>query len=663
MATAEELEAAITKKQQVQPGITLEQLDFAIATKQEEARALRGQEAEIQPIAQPEALLSPEQPEQDFSFLDLARGGLESAASIISGAVAEPIAGIVGLATAADPFAPAGAGGARVRQVREALTFQPRTEAGRQEQIAVASALQPIGEAIQRFEESVGSGALEATGSPALAALAKALPAATAEILTLGTATPAATTARQTARRAADITDAGQVARRRVFEEEGITPTRGDITQELTQQKIEAQLFEQADVVGEQARAVRLEQSRQIKGSLESLVDNVGVPAEVGESVKQALTTVKGDLKATRKAAYDQLAEVTKSMNIPVSTTALKKSFPEAGDIRDIAGLVPQQAKVLNDLLEEFGVTGRNAIEQLSLANFEKFRKRLNNIDQSDQTGQIGRAVGPIRKALDEEIDLITRSLMDNGSANVSNLAKEARKSNIALKTIFDDKALTSQLINNKRKSNVAQVENSNVYQKISSKSTSIEQFSQVVDSLREAGNSGVKAISDIKNRMIFDILDSSFSAGSRKIGGERVFGTAKYQKAVDNLRPKLEKVFSPAEMKRIDNISKIAESIRPAAGAVPKGSAGFLIDVMQRMGVITLASKIPVVGALAIDQVVELSKKAKSRKAFEQSLKLPKNKKTADIVRSDYPVLTRLLGIGITTEKDKPELDFIISK
>lgn len=600
---------------------------------------------------------------QDFSFLDLARGGLESAASIVSGAVAEPIAGIVGLATAADPFAPVGAGGARVKQVREVLTFQPRTEAGKQEQVAVASALQPIGQAIQNFEESVGAGALEATGSPALAALAKALPAATAEILTLGTATPGVTAARQTARRATDITDAGQIARRQTFKEEGVTPTRGDITQELKQQKIEAQLFEQADSVGDQARAIRLEQSRQIKGSLESLVDDVGVPAEVGESIKQALTTVKGELKATRKAAYDQLAEVTKSMNIPVSTTALKKSFPEAGDIRDIAGLVPQQAKVLNDLLEEFGVTGKNAIEQLSLANFEKFRKRLNNIDQSDQTGQIGRAIGPIRKALDEEIDLITRSLMDNGSANVSNLAKEARKSNIALKTIFDDKALTSQLINNKRKSNVAQVENSNVYQKISSKSTPIEQFSQVIDSLREAGNSGVKAIADIKNRMMLDILDSSFSAGSRKIGGERVFGSSKYQKAVDNLRPKLEKVFSPAEMRRIDNIGKIAESIRPAAGAVPKGSAGFLIDVMQKMGIVALASKIPIVGALAVDQIVELSRKAKSRKSFEQSLKLPKNKKTVDIVRSDYPVLAKVLGIGITTEKDRPKLDFIISK
>ena len=49
----------------------------------------------------------------------------------------------------------------------------------------------------------MGSGALEATGSPVLAALAKALPAATAEILTLGTAIPVVAGARQVVKRAA----------------------------------------------------------------------------------------------------------------------------------------------------------------------------------------------------------------------------------------------------------------------------------------------------------------------------------------------------------------------------------------------------------------------------------------------------------------------------
>jgi hypothetical protein len=590
------------------------------------------------------------QPEE-VGFLDQALGGLESAASIVSGALAEPISGIVGLADAANPFAPEGAGGVRVKQIKEALTYKPRTSFGKAEQLAVAEKLQPIASAIKDLEDSVGEGALEMTGSPVLAAIAKALPAATAEVATLGTATPALTATRQIAK-GADGLDLATQARREAFESEGVAATRGDVTQDLPQQKIESQLFEQADEIGDQARKIRLQQSTDIKNRLESLINNTGIPEELGESVKQALTTRKGDLKTARSDAYKALSESTQGINLPISTSAIKKSFPDAGEIRDIAGLAPQQAKVLDSLLKEFMVVGSEGLEQLSVSNFEKFRKRLNAIEKSDQTGQISRATVPIKKALDEEVDLITKNLMENGSPNVAENAKQARKSHISLKTEFDDKALTSTFINNKRKSNIAQVENSQVYQKLSSKSTPIEQFSQVIDSLRESGNSGVKALSDLKNRMIVDIIDSSFSAGSRKIIGERTFGTDKYQKTVDTLKPKINKLFSPKEINRIENLYKIAENIRPPSGAVPKGSAGFFIDLMNKAGITAVTAKVPL-GGLAVDQITELSKRAKNRKALERSLELPKYKDTVKTIKSDYPALAAILGIGAATGID----------
>lgn len=158
-------------------------------------KAIESGLASIDDFPQPE-----QAPQEEPSFMDSIIGGAESAASIISGAVAEPIAGIVGLADAANPFAPEGAGGERVRQVREALTYQPRTEEGIAEQQAVGEALAPVGEAIAGLEESVGEGALSLTGSPTIAAAAQALPAATAEVLTLGALTPATTTAKQLTR-------------------------------------------------------------------------------------------------------------------------------------------------------------------------------------------------------------------------------------------------------------------------------------------------------------------------------------------------------------------------------------------------------------------------------------------------------------------------------
>jgi hypothetical protein len=109
---------------------------------------------------------------------DIAERILEPAATIATGAIAEPVAGIAGIAQSINPFAEPGAGARAVEATRGALTFQPRTEAGQAGLEAVGEALQPVGEAIQSVERGLGDVAFEATGSPAIAAAATALPTA-----------------------------------------------------------------------------------------------------------------------------------------------------------------------------------------------------------------------------------------------------------------------------------------------------------------------------------------------------------------------------------------------------------------------------------------------------------------------------------------------------
>ena len=55
----------------------------------------------------------------------------EPIATLVTGAIAEPIAGLAGIAQAINPFAEPGAGVRAIEATREALTFQPRTEAGK----------------------------------------------------------------------------------------------------------------------------------------------------------------------------------------------------------------------------------------------------------------------------------------------------------------------------------------------------------------------------------------------------------------------------------------------------------------------------------------------------------------------------------------------------
>jgi hypothetical protein len=109
---------------------------------------------------------------------------LEPAAAIASSIIAEPLAGLAGLATL--PFDDAEQAEQNIQAVREALTFVPRTPEGMKALRRVAEVVQPVGETIEAIETGLGDLVFEATDSPALAAGATALPAATMEALGFG---------------------------------------------------------------------------------------------------------------------------------------------------------------------------------------------------------------------------------------------------------------------------------------------------------------------------------------------------------------------------------------------------------------------------------------------------------------------------------------------
>lgn len=103
-------------------------------------------------------------------------GALEAGASVLSGAVAEPVAGWAGILS--------GGNADKVQATRQAMTYQPRTEAGQQAMAGIGDILgsikdaamrSPIGTAVNGFN-AVADRAGEA--SPALGAAVKTAPAA-----------------------------------------------------------------------------------------------------------------------------------------------------------------------------------------------------------------------------------------------------------------------------------------------------------------------------------------------------------------------------------------------------------------------------------------------------------------------------------------------------
>jgi hypothetical protein len=124
----------------------------------------------------------------------------ETAATIGTGIVAEPVAGLVGLASL--PFTDPEQAEKNVEAVRSALTYIPKTEEGMAKLQKVAEILEPVGKGIEWAEKGLGQAAYEATEAPIAGALAETVPAAAMEAMGLG-AVKRAAKAGKAAKRAA----------------------------------------------------------------------------------------------------------------------------------------------------------------------------------------------------------------------------------------------------------------------------------------------------------------------------------------------------------------------------------------------------------------------------------------------------------------------------
>ena len=81
-------------------------------------------------------------------------------------------------------------------------------------------------------------------------------------------------------------------------------------------------------------------------------------------------------------------------------------------------------------------------------------------------------------------------------------------------------------------------------------------------------------------------------------------------------------------------------------------GPSLFINDIINKLGINVLLSKVPG-GALLLDQITELSKKAKNKKAFEAAMKKPDLKKTVEVVRNNYPNIAIALGFPVVKGQD----------
>lgn len=150
------------------------------------ARESGDTDLEIKALERIEAMSQePKLPNQSEDQRLMGSGVDEAILTMASGIVAEPLAGLAGIAQSLNPFSEDGSGAKAVESTREALTFKPRTQEGQEVLQSIGDVVAPVGEAFSSVENALGDFAFDLTGSPAVATAAKSAPTAILELLGL----------------------------------------------------------------------------------------------------------------------------------------------------------------------------------------------------------------------------------------------------------------------------------------------------------------------------------------------------------------------------------------------------------------------------------------------------------------------------------------------
>jgi len=460
--------------------------------------------------------------------------------------------------------------------------------------------------------------------------------------------------------------DPVQAARMARFKSEGINPTAGQVTQDFAQQAREARLENMASgEAGDPLRARLLEQSLTFEGQIDKFVSSLGVPDKAGETIKEALSGRKTLLRAEKNKLYDEIAKAAPEVaSAPILTDSIIGAMADKATKRRISRLSPTQASALDDLFVEFGLEkspdvvdafmkSGGDISPLTLGNFEDFRQALNLIERTDQTGAVSVLTGPIKAALDEEVTLIDDAVKNSGLSDVGVLdtLKEARARVRDLKTEFSPQALVGKLIEKRADRFTPVVEASQVTDQILRAAAPIEQVRAVVDSLSKAGPKGAEAIKDLQATTVMQAMDAALKAPSRKTSGVQTIGGNQFAKALDAIGDdKLGVIFSGNEnaLRRLNGLRQIALDMQPTAGAVPKGSAPVILDMLATIGGGQAAGEVMRMGRV-------LAKAGSDDRAVAAALKgNPEIIENARQITRLYPSLATALGLGVILNMDK---------
>lgn len=521
----------------------------------------------------------------------------------------------------------------------EALTYQPKTQAGQEylqaavKPLEVMGAIAPvmntelmaIGELAKAIKPQIAvttaparkavEGAIKATGEK-VAETARSAKGAVSGIAPQDTLKASMVAAAKET----PAEDATAAMRRRQAAElpAPIDLTTGQATRSFAEQQFEREVAKQPEL-GAPIRERFMDQSEQLKNNFDALIGETGAQQidlpSVGTTVDTALRNQSKADKAKVNAAYQKAREAGE-LELPTQLNTLieeiNKSGPEAENAPVLK--VTKQKLVRLGLAEE-GEGGVLIPKEGSLNAVEELRK------------SVGNSVNP-QHAPDVHFGRILKEAIDKDTEGAGGaLFKEARALHKETADKYKNFGLVRDILGTKRGTGDRQIAVESVFNK-SVLTSSGDDLVKLKNILTSSGDEGKQAWNELRGATLRHIRDESIKGVARDERGNPIISPAQIERVISSLDKsgKLETIFGEKGAMQLRTINDVAKTLFTAPpGAVNTSNTASVILAAMDMAISGMAGMpAPILSALKLLQKNIRDNKIKARVAKALEKKLP---------------------------------------
>ena len=518
----------------------------------------------------------------------------------------------------------------------QALTYQPRTQAGQEQVQAVgqvlANVLPPVlpaiaapGAVMQAARTAVptvgaagqiagaaGRRAATATGQ----AIAKPVQAATTAVReTLGmevAPAPAQAGARVSAGAAAT-----PEALRRTTTAEGlpvpVTLTKGAATRDAQQLAFEKEQIK-SDLGGplrQRAEENNLQALQNFDALAEmtdaQLMDLSSTGGAVVKSLTEGLTAAKNRTRAAYKAA-EKAGELENNVTLSTVVDYINENIPE-GDLAPILKAAQQKAIAIGAAVPD--ADGKLVAQPITLRQAESLRQTFQRagFEGADQFHG-----GSLKRAFDVETEGLG-----------GDLYKKARQIRLEQARKFENRAIVARLIKNRKGMEDPQVAADQVFRK-SILNSSPEEITFLKRVLLTSGNDGQQAFKELQGATVRHLRDEATKGMGMDSQDRPLISPAKLHQSVQALdaNGRLDVILGKKNaqiVRDLDDVVRYVTTVPPGTLVNSSGTAGTLLAAMAEAGATGALTGLPLPVASGIRQIIKMRQEGRTKAKINEAL------------------------------------------